>query len=41
MTPKEYLKQAYRLDKRIDDRIKEKVELYQLASSVSLSLIHI
>lgn len=35
MTPKEYLKQAYRLNKRIDDRIKEKAELYQLAVTVS------
>lgn len=35
MIAKEYLKQAYRLDQRINARIKEKSEIYQLACSVS------
>lgn len=33
MTPKEYLKQAYRLNKRIDSMIQEVEELKSLASS--------
>ena len=35
MTTKEYLQQAYRLDKRINSHIREKEELMQMATSVS------
>ena len=35
MTTKEYLKQAYRLDQRINSHIREKEELMQMATSVS------
>ena len=34
-TTKEYLQQAYRLDKRINSHIREKEELMQMATSVS------
>lgn len=35
MTVKDYLQQAYRLDKRINSHIREKEELHQMACSVS------
>ncbi|MFV0441856.1 MAG: hypothetical protein ACK5LV_11310 [Lachnospirales bacterium] len=34
MTPKEYLKQAYRLDKIIDSMVQEVEELSALASAI-------